>query len=341
MKIFKYLLCGLLLVGCTSTKQSETTATTTEKVEESSEVQNTSYPIVIEHAYGETVIESEPQNIVTISWSNQDVPLALGIVPVGVSKASFGPVNEQGLLPWTSDAFKKLGVENPNVFDDVDGLDYEAIANAKPDVILASYSGITEEEYNLLSEIAPVVAFKNKPWVTYWRDIILEDSLGMGKLEQGEALVNELDTYIEQKVANYPNLAEKKVVFTMFNASDTSSFYAYTSQDPRANFLLDLGFLPVKAVEDMSDGSTFYVTVSAEKADVLNDADIIVMYGDEEMLKVLQADKIIGKIPAIAAGNVVLLDYSSEIASAVNPTALSIPYSLEDYLALFNTALQK
>ena len=31
------------------------------------------------HAYGETVIESQPEKVVTISWGNQDVPLALGL----------------------------------------------------------------------------------------------------------------------------------------------------------------------------------------------------------------------------------------------------------------------
>ena len=39
-------------------------------------------------------------------------------------------------------------------------LDFEAISDANPDVILAAYSGITQEEYDTLSEIAPVVAYQ-------------------------------------------------------------------------------------------------------------------------------------------------------------------------------------
>ena len=52
----------------------------------------------------------------------------------------------------------------------MDGLDYEAISDSNPDIILAAYSGITQEEYDLLSEIAPVVAYPENAWQTLWRD---------------------------------------------------------------------------------------------------------------------------------------------------------------------------
>ena len=113
--------CAVLMTGCS--------ATTTE--ESKNDIQNTSgkYPIKIQHAYGETVIESEPKNIATISWGNHDVPLALGVVPVGVSKANYGKSDENGLLPWTAQKYKELGVEKPVVYDDIDGLDYSEYIN--------------------------------------------------------------------------------------------------------------------------------------------------------------------------------------------------------------------
>ena len=45
------------------------------------------------------------------------------------------------------------------LFDETDGIDFEAVADTQPDVILASYSGLTQEEYDTLSKIAPVVAY--------------------------------------------------------------------------------------------------------------------------------------------------------------------------------------
>ena len=56
------------------------------------------YPVTITHALGETVIEEAPSSIVTIGWGNLDVPLALGIAPAGVSKATYGATDENGLL---------------------------------------------------------------------------------------------------------------------------------------------------------------------------------------------------------------------------------------------------
>ena len=82
--------CGLFMTGCTG-------ATTENGGSNASESSSASYPMTISHAYGETVIESQPERVATISWGNQDVPLALGIVPVGVSKANYGETDKNGL----------------------------------------------------------------------------------------------------------------------------------------------------------------------------------------------------------------------------------------------------
>ena len=60
-------------------------------------------------------------------------------------------VTDNNLHPWTDEAFADLGVEKPVVFDDVDGLDFEQISDCNPDVILAAYSGMTQEDYDTLS----------------------------------------------------------------------------------------------------------------------------------------------------------------------------------------------
>ena len=38
--------------------------------------------------------------------------------------------------------------------DRYDGIDFEAVADTQPDVILAAYSGLTQEDYDTLSKIA-------------------------------------------------------------------------------------------------------------------------------------------------------------------------------------------
>ncbi|MDR2136282.1 MAG: hypothetical protein LBO76_06680, partial [Treponema sp.] len=71
------------------------------------------YPIVIRHAFGETVIERKPERVATIQWANQDVVLALGLVPVGFSAANYGVSDGSGILPWTAKRLKELGVDKP------------------------------------------------------------------------------------------------------------------------------------------------------------------------------------------------------------------------------------
>ena len=321
--------CAVLMTGCS--------ATTTE--ENKNDIQNTSgeYPIKIQHAYGETVIESEPKNIATISWGNHDVPLALGVVPVGVSKANYGKSDENGLLPWTAQKYKELGVEKPVVYDDIDGLDYEAISDSNPDVILAAYSGITQEEYDLLSQIAPVVAYPKNAWQTLWREQITMDATAMGKQAEGEKLVKDLDALIKEKTANYTDLKGKTAVFCYFNPADLGKFYIYLPTDPRAAYLTDLGLAFPESISKLGADS-FSIEVSAENIDVLKDADILVAYGNDDLLKALQSDALLGTVPAVKNGAVALIEDGSVLSASCTPSALSIPATIDEYLEILGAA---
>lgn len=324
--------CAVLMTGCS--------ATTTE--ENKNDIQNTSgeYPIKIQHAYGETVIESEPKNIATISWGNHDVPLALGVVPVGVSKANYGKSDENGLLPWTAQKYKELGVEKPVVYDDIDGLDYEAISDSNPDVILAAYSGITQEEYDLLSQIAPVVAYPKNAWQTLWREQITMDATAMGKQAEGEKLVKDLDALIKEKTANYTDLKGKTAVFCYFNPADLGKFYIYLPTDPRAAYLTDLGLAFPESISKLGADS-FSIEVSAENIDVLKDADILVAYGNDDLLKALQSDALLGTVPAVKNGAVALIEDGSVLSASCTPSALSIPATIDEYLEILGNAASK
>ena len=92
------------------------------------------FPITIKHALGETVIDKKPERIATLGWANHEVPLALGVVPVGMSKANWGDEDGDGLLPWVKEKLDALGGQAPVLFDDNDGVPFEAVSNTKPDV---------------------------------------------------------------------------------------------------------------------------------------------------------------------------------------------------------------
>lgn len=148
------------------------------------------YPLEIEHALGTTVLTKKPERIATVAWANHEIPLALGVVPVG-----FGDDNGSGLLPWVEAKFEELEVPLPALFDEGDGIDFEAVAASLPDVILAAYSGLSQSDYDTLSQIAPVVAYFEGPWATDWRDMISLNSAGMGMAEEGQALIDQLEVH--------------------------------------------------------------------------------------------------------------------------------------------------
>ena len=319
----------LVLAACGS-DNSKNEELTTEKENDGQ------YPIVIKHAFGETTIDEKPERVSTIAWANHDVALALGVVPVGFSAANYGIQDDSGLLPWTADKLKELGEENPNVYQDTDGLDFEAIADSNPDVILAAYSGITQEEYDTLSKIAPVVPYEETPWVTPWRDQVLLNAKGMGMEEEGKKLVAETEKLIADKANEYSVIKGKKAAFGMFNTADLSSFYIYTQADPRGEFLSDLGMEYPEGITKLITEDGFYIQVSAENADALNDTQIFITYGNKDTLAALQADPILGKVPAIAAGNIVVIEDNTPLAAAGNPNPLSIQYTIDEYLTLIS-----
>jgi iron complex transport system substrate-binding protein len=330
------LACTVLITGCSSAVEKNQDKP---KLEERTSV---TYPIKINHAYGETVIEKEPKNVASISWGNQDVPLALGVVPVGVSKANYGKTDANGLLPWTGEQYKKLGVNKPVVFDDVDGLDYEAISNSNPDIILAAYSGITKEEYELLSKIAPVVAYPKLAWQTYWRDQITINATALGKKDEGQKIVSDLEKLIAEKTSAKPNLKGKKAAFCYFNPADLGKFYVYLPTDPRAAYLTDLGFTVPESVKKLAEASTsFAIEISSENIDKLADIDVMITYGSGALLKQLQADPLLGTVPAIKNGAVAVIEDGSSLAASCTPSSLSIPATIDEYLKIIGEAADK
>ncbi|MEV1006498.1 iron-siderophore ABC transporter substrate-binding protein [Streptomyces sp. NPDC049881] len=295
------------------------------------------FPLTIEHALGETTIPERPERVATVNWANHEVPLALGVVPVGMAAANFGDDDGDGVLPWVAERLAELDAETPVLFDETDGIDFEAVADTQPDVILAAYSGLTQQDYDTLSEIAPVVAYPDAAWATPWRDIIRLNSEAIGLGAEGEELITGIEGDIEAVVADHPQLQGKSAMFlTHVDPNDVSQVGFYTTHDTRVLFFEDLGLTIPDSIAEASEGTDqFALTQSAEQIDLFDDVDIITGYGDDtgELLDILETDPLLSRIPAVERGSVYLLPGSSPLATAANPTPLSISWVLEDYVA--------
>lgn len=299
------------------------------------------FPITIEHAFGTTTIKKKPQRVATVAWANHEVPLALGVVPVGFAAAGFGDDNGDGLLPWVSARLEELNAPVPVLFDEGDGIDFESVAATRPDVILAAYSGLSQADYSTLSLIAPVVAYPDSPWSTGWREMIRVNSKGLGMEAEGEVLIRRLETQIADTVADYPALEGKSAMFiTHLDPTDLSVLRFYTANDTRVSFFEDLGLRSAQSVEQVTGEGQYAGEVSIEQIDLFNDVDIFVTYGEEQLLEPLESNPLMSRMKAIEKGSVVMLG-GGPFATAANPTPLSIAWVLEDYVAALADAARK
>lgn len=335
------LLCAtaLALAGCSGASPTAAASSST-----SATANTQSFPVTVTHAYGTTTIPAKPKRVATVAWSNHEVPLALGVVPVGMSRATWGDDDGDGVLPWVEKKLADLGAATPVLFDETDGIDFEAVAETRPDVILAAYSGLSKGDYETLSKIAPTVAYPKVAWGTTVQDMIILNSTAMGMAAEGQKLVESLGASIKVAFDAHPKLAGKTVMFSYVDPKDFSKIGFYTSHDTRPGFLMASGMKTPALVKERSAAtSAFYDTISAEQADRLNDVDVLVTYGpaDGSLLTAMQADPLLSTIPAVKRGSVVTLANSTPLAASANPSPLSIDWGLKDYLALFATAADK
>lgn len=285
------------------------------------------FPITVEHAYGETVIEEKPERVATVAWGNHEAALALGVVPVIMEKATWGDDDGNGVLPWVEDAVEELGAEMPETYDPTDGIDFEAVANAEPDVILAGYSGLTQEEYDTLSQIAPVAAYPDTPWGSTWQDTLAMDAKAMGMEAEGQELITELEGVVEEKAAERENLAGTSAAWFYAEPTDLSSLGFYTSHDPRQAFFEEIGMTTPESIQAKTEETEeFMGSESAETAaDTFADVDVAVFYGtSDDTADEILGDPLLGKVPALENGSYAALPGDGPEAAIANPTPLSI-----------------
>ena len=304
--------------------------------------------ISIKHVYGTTEVPADATKVATVAWANQDVLLALDIMPLGFSKQTWGVTDGSGMLPWTKEKVDELtanGAAQPKLFDDDGGvkINPQAVNATKPEVILAVYSGMSKEEYETLSKIAPTVAYPKVAWGTPWRETIAINATAVGKKTEGDTLVADLEKQVADAVAKHPQIKGKAAAFCYTAEGDATKFGYYTTADPRTAFLSDLGMKVPASVEKTSkeNASAFNVDISTENADSLNDFDLIVMYGTESDLAAMQANSLLSQVRAIKNGAVAFVGNSDPMAASTNPGPLSIPWGIEKYVGLIATAAGK
>lgn len=164
------------------------------------------------------------------------------------------------------------------------------------------------------------------------------DSKAMGMEKEGEELIGETEKLINENVEKHPEIKGKKAAFMMLNQADPSKFWIFTSKDPRVAYLLDLGLEFPSSLKEFEKNDSFTAELSSEEANKIDDADILITYGNDTTLKTLQDDPLFGKLKAVKNGAVAVIPDNTPLAASCIPTPLSIAYAINDYLDLLGNA---
>jgi iron complex transport system substrate-binding protein len=286
--------------------------------------EESAFPVTIAHKFGETTLEKAPTRVVCVGLTEQDALLALGIVPVAVTKW-FGDA-PGFIFSWAVD---KLGdAELPEVLSDANGVQVEKIAALAPDLIIGQYAGLQEQDYELLSKIAPTVA-QPKEYADYgapWDEMALNIGKAVGQPDEMQAIVDDVKKQITDQAAAHPEFQGR----TAMCVTPYEGLFVYGPEDPRSRMLVDLGFaFPTEVFGGKQE--EFGSSLSSERTSDLDQVDVTVWLD----LETDQAVKeVYEKTTSFAEGR--FFDISEQngdyyIAHSF-VTPLSIPYLLERYV---------
>jgi iron complex transport system substrate-binding protein len=333
------LLLGVLLLlgglaACSDDESADADATDSSVA--SADEGDGAFPVTIEHAYGETLITERPERVVTVGLMEQDAVLALGTVPVATTEWFGGW--DGAIWPWAQEELEALGGEVPEVLPaEVEAGTAEDVVALEPDLILAIYSGVTEETYEVLSQIAPTIAQPpdTPDYGSSWQDVTLTTGQALGQQEDAEALVADVEAQVADAATAHPEFEG----VTALMATPYEGIFVYGPEDPRGRFLTELGFdLPEGLVE--ATGEEFGGDLSEERADLL-DVDALVWLDPDDAEGEL-GGPLYQSLPVVEEGREVFLDSYAEdgLGGATSfVTVLSLPFLLDGLVPMLAAAV--
>jgi iron complex transport system substrate-binding protein len=328
------LLAGTALVACGDDDDDDgasSSASESSSAADRPPADEGAFPVTIEHVYGSAEIPETPERVVTLGLSDQDPVLALGIVPIAVTDW-YGDY-EYATWPWAQD---ELGDGQPTVLADgeftgTQEFNYEEIAGLQPDLILGLWAGVTEEQYDTLSEIAPTVV-QPDDFVAYgmpWQETTRVTGRALGREERAEELIAEVEAAFAEAREQHPEFAGLSAIVAERDPG-TAASWARGPQDPRTRFMTSLGFEHPEDIAELS-GDEDGTEVSDENFDLL-DRDVLMwnIGTVPEVRGELEANPIYQQLAVASEGRVLFVDDQVTAGALTWNTVLSIPYAIDE-----------
>ncbi|WP_199746625.1 iron-siderophore ABC transporter substrate-binding protein [Amycolatopsis sp. WAC 01416] len=312
------LMMSLLVAGCGSSQSVDESLVPPEA--------RGTFPVTVEHKYGSASVEKQPSRIVTLGLSDHDAVLALGIRPVGA--VDWFKERPYGKWPWTQ---ARWGDKWPEVVGERDDFNFEKIAALKPDLILAQYSGMKKEQYDKLSQLAPVVAQPSKyeDYAAPWQEMTRMVGRALGLPQKADDLIAGIDRRFAQARAEHPGFAKLSMVVA--DTFEAGKFSAFTTTDPKMIFMTELGFRPFDPVKALSEPENNVVEVSSERFDLFDADRLVWLNSDVNAETRVRADPVYRKLKVSADKRDLFITYENPpVGAAISfNTVLSIPYAIE------------
>jgi iron complex transport system substrate-binding protein len=230
------------------------------------------FPVSIKHKFGTTTIPRKPQRVVAIGNSSCDIDslVALGVTPVGVSRDAS---NSTGIFPWLSGKIDSTQTQLLNIGK---GVDFEAIAALRPDLILATSHSKLADDYPKLSQIAPTIGYLTAWGTDSWQDLTRIVGKAMGRPAVAETAIGETETEVAAAAKKYA-LTGKTFTASIVFAPDV--FTLVSQADFAVKFFVQLGMKLGASVGKVkpAGGGKLTGQLSMEQLDLL-DADLV-MFG--------------------------------------------------------------
>ncbi|MBE2997534.1 iron-siderophore ABC transporter substrate-binding protein [Nocardiopsis sp. HNM0947] len=288
----------------------------------------------VETVHGDVEVPENPTDVVALGWSDAEAALALGVEPLGV--ADWLEYGGNGVGPWVDDLVEgepvQLGTMEPNV---------EATANLEPDVILDTRSDLSQERYDMLAPVAPVVGPPPGVEITYgttWQQQTRQVATALNEEERGEEVVTELEDRFAELREEHPEFADHTIAVGAYNYD--GGFGAYVPGDSRTDLLTDLGFEYDSDLADMADGA-FYTDLASEDVEAL-DADLTVVFPLEAgAAGELESDPVLQGLESAQDDRLIVLDDQDLIDAFSSGSAPGVHAALDGIVPLLTEALEQ
>lgn len=271
---------------------------------------SSTFPVTIPHEFGETVISAEPQRVVTVGYNGADFVLSLDVVPVGV-RDFIGEFPEEN-RPWAQQA---LGGAKPEVVGG-NAINFEKVAELRPDVIMGIYSFMERSDYDTLSKLAPTIPAPTADGgAATWQEETRITGKALGLEDKAEQVIVATEQMFTDARNAHPAFAGKTLALDFVVSGQP---YKLGTDDPRTQVFQGLGFDIGATTEELS----------SEQLSRL-DQDVIIVVGTTP--EELAGNQLFQSLNAVKSGNVVYMgDYSTEFAGAIGfSSPLSLPYAVD------------